>query len=928
MPASGHRFVFAALLAAASLPLAASAQAVLPGYLTDSTAEPGAAGTDERYTPPEPFRYPYVSTYYVKPTVAAGEDVKVGFFVTDFASSLVRFLDDSHRFTAFLEYRPVGGEPTVLALEDLPSGDAAFDLGALPAGDYEMRLWAKDAQGRESHRVIHDFRVRDAKDLEIPADRVFAATAEDLAAYGVRGGGDLERVVFVAADGTETVVKEKRADAPGYVATLPLDPETGKEPWQAFKKIRLAYDEGYDRAAVEAAALANVEGLQRLLDDKAAAGFRKVVLPPGTYRLSHEKSLFVPDGMTLDLGGAVLKQNGFTGDRSCMVRLSGVTDSHLVNGTLEGDYWEHDYLRSRNNSEWPAGFEIGGDCRYCSVEDVTVADVAGYGGQNGISHDAPGGLSRFLEGLPVFAPGGLDPATGEVDAKDAFRFTTDFKDLSKIRAGGARRLQVSKYLGYQGLATRSWQTTVAWYDAQRRFLGAETCWQYREMWIPEDAAFLRVSVEAESAEAADQAGLSLTAFNYPVNCAVARCTFDRCRCVGYAASAMKNMLFEGNRFTRCGESAACCAFDAEDGWDQMQDVTFRGNVFRDNPRNNSILACAGHNFVLEGNEGDIHLWGRTHSPCVRGNAVGQGTFYCDSRLRSGYGRFDGNAYAKGVQLGTNEMKERPDDWDQVLSGVEWDGARGPFAVTVGAAGRLVGCTLRNLPVGVANARDCLFENCTDASAYLPFPGGRWVGVTVRDSALSRFHRSYRWERCRFENAKLDRMGGASLSAKDCVFEGCTLFGIGEARIRMSGCTLRGTSVQGNWWEKPADVVFRHCAIRTGGGDAPLRLGAYTVGRVVFDGCEVEGEGSLVDVKDLRPIQLPASVAPEDNPDRKPGTISLRGIRWTGAGSPVVAHAAPPPGADPPKRIAILDRGNDWPEGVALATDLPPSWQIR
>ena len=41
----------------------------------------------------------------MKPTVTTGDAVKIGLFVTDFDSSKIRFLDDSHRFTAFLEYR-------------------------------------------------------------------------------------------------------------------------------------------------------------------------------------------------------------------------------------------------------------------------------------------------------------------------------------------------------------------------------------------------------------------------------------------------------------------------------------------------------------------------------------------------------------------------------------------------------------------------------------------------------------------------------------------------------------------------------------------------------------------------------------------------------------------------------------------------------
>ena len=905
----------------------ACAQALVPGYLTDPTAVRGAVESDVSYQAPEAFKYPYISTYYVKPTVTPEEDVKVGIFVTDFESSKIRFLDDSHSFTAFLEYRLKGNASKTETLKDLKSGDAEFDLGKLPVGEYEMRVWAVDGMGRESHRVIHDFRVVSAADLAIPEEKIYKMTAEDLEKYGIRNDGDVEKIVYLETNGTSKVVKEKRAGSPGYTVTVPLDPKTGKLPWQAWKKAKVVYDEGYDKAAVERTSVTNAVGIQKLLDEKSAAGFRKVVLLRGTYRISHKKSLSIPGCMTLDLGGATLKQNGFTGDRSCMVRLLGVTDAHLVGGTIEGDYWEHNYAGSKNNSEWPSGFEIGGSSQYCSVEGVKVVGITGYGGQNGVTPDAPGGISFFVEGLPAFAPGGLDRGTGEIDASDKYRFTTDFKDMKKILGAGNRRLQVSRYLGYQGVATRSWQMTVAWYDAEKKFLSAETAWQYREMWIPEGAAFLRVSVEAESADAADKSALTLTAFRLPVNCIVTRCSFDNCRCVGYAASAMKNMLFEENIFTRSGESAACCAFDAEDGWDQMQDVYFLGNVFSDNPRNNSILTCAGHNFILEKNEGDIYLWGRTHSPCVRDNDVGQGTYRCDSRLRSGYGRFDGNTYAKGVNLGLNESKDRPDSWDYVLSGQAFDGGKDSFTVDVGTAGRMVNCTFRNMPVSIANAYACTFENCKDASTYLPFPGGRWSEVTVKDSTFSRFYQSNVWVRCRFENTKLSKFVGGSLSAKDCTFVGSSLFGIERAKFDMAGCTFDGATVQGNWWEKPADLAFKNCTIKMH-GEAPLKLGAYTVGKIEFDGCEVSGEGSLVDVKDLRPIQLPANVPAAENPDLKPGTIALRGMKWTGASSPVVSHAAAPADAPSQKKISILGSGNDWPEGVVVATELPASWELK
>ena len=227
----------AVVVALAAAPFAGAAP-VLPGYLTDPSVVKGRMPGDGSYQPPERLKYPYVSTYYVKPTVTTEESVKIGFFVTDFESSKIRFLDDSHRFAAFLEYRPKGGSSKTVVLKGLKSGDAAFDLGRLPAGAYEMRIWAVDAKGRESHRVIHDFRVVNPKDLEIPADKVYTMTKADLAAYGIRNDGDLERIVYVGTNGTAKVVKEKRAGVPGYTVTVPMDPKTGKAPIGACKKAK------------------------------------------------------------------------------------------------------------------------------------------------------------------------------------------------------------------------------------------------------------------------------------------------------------------------------------------------------------------------------------------------------------------------------------------------------------------------------------------------------------------------------------------------------------------------------------------------------------------------------------------------------------------------------------------------------------------
>ena len=100
------------------------------------------------------------------------------------------------------------------------------------------------------------------------------------------------------------------------------------------------------------------------------------------------------------------------------------------------------------------------------------------------------------------------------------------------------------------------------------------------------------------------------------------------------------------------------AFDAEDGWDEMQDVTFTGNVFRDNPVNDGLFFCAGHNFVVERNRGDLWILNRTYSPCVRSNDVGVALYENGGRMRTGYGRFEGNRYSTGVSY----TSDGPDGW--------------------------------------------------------------------------------------------------------------------------------------------------------------------------------------------------------------------------------------------------------------------------
>ena len=103
----------------------------------------------EDYTPPERLQFPYFSTYYVKPTVTTEESVKIGFYVTDFHQSEIRFLDKSQAFDAVIEYGREGEPARRLKPSRVGEGDGEFDLGKLVPGDWWMRAWAVDGQRRD-----------------------------------------------------------------------------------------------------------------------------------------------------------------------------------------------------------------------------------------------------------------------------------------------------------------------------------------------------------------------------------------------------------------------------------------------------------------------------------------------------------------------------------------------------------------------------------------------------------------------------------------------------------------------------------------------------------------------------------------------------------------------------------------------------------
>ena len=889
----------ASAFAASCLLCAASARAqLIPGDLTDSTAGT-AAETQGAFQVPAALQYPYISTYYVRPVVSPDEEVCVKVFVTDWNNSRERFGDDSHAFGISLRYSADGRTWKTLEMKGVKSGDHVFKLGKLAEGRYDIAVSCVDEKGRPSHTVWQEFRSETAR-----KPNTHDVTAVDLAKYGIVPEKNRYSHVGVAVTNNETFAKNEafytepvkaaaakvEAPANGYVIVHPEF--EGKPGFQGWKRSTVVYGKDYDKAAVAAEAAANTQGFQKLLDEMVSQGVERLVLPKDAFfRVSHT-NIVVPSNITLDLNGSTLKMNGFTGDKCNIVVMNGAHNAHVVNGTIEGDYYEHDYANSDKGSEWVCGIGMFGDCRYSSFENVTVKNIAGYGGGNGIldgNHVFPGMVWIGNS----FEPGAIDRATGELVKDAPFQFTTRLHDISKMQQGW---LAVSPYLGYQGIAGQSWYYTAVFYDADEKFISSEVAFQYRIVRIPEGAKFLRVTMVEESLEKMNELRVAGALFQLPVNCAFKNVRFERCRAVGLAQSAMRNMLVEDCEFTASGEVLAKCAYDAEDGWDMMQDVYIHRNRFFDSPMN-ELLTCAGHNFIIEDNDASIHTWGRTLSACIRNNRCKTGHFVCDTRLRTMHSRYENNVYSEKVAFG--QRTRGNDDWTVAMSG-SFDGGKSP-AIVIGDTGVLRDATVRDLNLVTPRCVNVSFTNCTLQASYA---NASLTGCLMVDCKLNNLYRTNTFERCTFVRTPIVPVSQGSSTFVRCAFTNSPIFA--------------------GWWSQPASVAFKDCTVKMD-NEFFLRVPVYSIDTYLFLNCAFDcGAKSPIDICDLRKNKFGMQFEPH------PARLGL--MNCTTVSSEVPLVNAPGHGEKPSEKpFSIHAKGNKAADG-SPATTIPPdlvhtTWKV-
>ena len=770
------------LLAAALFALGTFAQEstmlALPGQAEGTAIGPAEA---RRRATHEALRRPFIMCYYVEPTISVGETARIAYYVTDWEHSKVRFGDTSKRFDVSLEWSVDGQDWKKAVQENVASGDGAFDLPNLPRADYVFRLLARDDKGRPSRTVWSEFRVRTKEEREIKPSETVRPTVADLAARGIAVEADdfyaihpvdlgeiepmrsfRDQIAYndpkraedkkaldaaIAAKVAEAIASEEGrrlvADhAEGYVVFAPA--KDGRFIYRSKDFRRVVPGAKHDAAALERRAATNSVALTAYLAGLASNGVRKVVLPKATIRLSATKMVLVPSRLTLDLGGGKLKINASSALGGTPIKLFRTEDAHLVNGTLEGQYFEYDYENcGSKNPEHVGMASMVGDARHCSFENLDVRYTVGAGTTFGITWlEDPYARPKWdvrewtkLNRIQSFdvrkppadpAPGedwepGLLTAKGEVADGGEGCFTSPFRELGTLTR--KRFLTVSRFLGYRGMSTLSDYFAIAFYDAEKRFISGEIGFQYHKIFIPGGAVFARISIEVENIAKARACDLKAFLPYTPLDCVWRNVRYSYCRTQGLSIVDGFNMLFEDIDITRCGDESCRCASDAEDGWDGMQNMTFRRIRCHGNP-NGDFTVCCGHSFVYE--DCDMRFWilQRVHSALFRRCRIKGGTWDCLTLTRDGYKRFEDNTYeGTSICIGTPAdivaRKKVEPDWEIVLDGGTFKGksADEPMTVTAGQTGRFRACTFENcvLKGPADHYTDCVIgPGCTKA----------------------------------------------------------------------------------------------------------------------------------------------------------------------------------------------------------------------
>lgn len=466
------------------------------------------------------------------------ETIKLTFYVCDFNQNNVRYNNiDTFTLFYFLNGRYYS--------EILVSGYNVVTLPAVPIGNYDMLMYARDKKGICSYLQTIPLKVESSSELQ--DSEIYTMTAGDLTTYGIDNTGNT----------SETVI-------------------TG-----------------------------NIIGLNNLFNDKK--GYKKIIMLNGTYMLKtyfdREHPIIIPSNFTVDLNGAKIKQ-AYAGrcegvGPGLMVKL-GNTESHIINGTIEGEYDEHiDHMEApaKNVFEGEALNSIYLGYSYCSLENVNIGYSTGY-------NTCIRNLNLKYSNVLSFNAEYIDNSGNTTS--DVLYSSTDFIDITILKnqiSDVNYGITANYYAGYSKITGDSLIVKYIYFDANRNIIRIIKGKQFRYQPIPDDAVYLRIVFYTPKGTltTTDNVRLITGRINYCNE--IKNVSYYDTRTCAIASGSFDNLYIENCTFARSGQSCTPVPIDIEDGSKWAMNLYFKGNKITEKAatQTGGAIICYGENIVYDGN---------------------------------------------------------------------------------------------------------------------------------------------------------------------------------------------------------------------------------------------------------------------------------------------------------------------------------------
>lgn len=634
-------------------------------------------------------KIPFVSTYFYNGKLDLNESIAIEYYVTDALQSEITLGKAIKTFDIEL---CIGQGQSIISTYNYTNVLAGDNSAIVPlhlsVGDYWYSIQAVDQQGRKSVLLYNDFMVYDKTAYEAAVStNVYTVTADDLVTYNISNTGDYGSSVLVDIPGG---IADVYAYLQSYAENVPVEsnkyicfladtnadkyPEYKVQNW--FKWTEgdyhsfIKYGDSYDTSAVELEAQRNIIGLQSLIDDKIDAGYNKVILPKGTYRISADGHISVEaNNFILDCNGCTFKSNSIKTTSGFYIMSLYGYNSKVINANFEGCLWETDYSVWKDEDSARQYYELGhgivqnANSRYSGFENCTIKHITGYGAIGGTAPKnatPPYGTTAWkwnnkFSTMPVLSDETLWKPIDIVDGvvvNSNNRLTYDsFVDVSFC--ADSPIIAINKFGGYSDRAGGEWNLTVHFYDSDKKYMSSTVSTQFRDIILPKNTSYIKVTAyttQIKYAEGEDDKNntnclthLKICTPYRIINCYLKDVEVEDVRCVGMCPYG-KNCYSDNLIITRSGFAEAHQLVDAEDTWENLQEYTFKNCTINKGISNSQMLFCSGLNTTVENSTIDLYTYDRTRDMCIRSCNIGYFSVEVTSWLRSGYTRVQGNNF--------------------------------------------------------------------------------------------------------------------------------------------------------------------------------------------------------------------------------------------------------------------------------------------